>query len=228
MDKKDKIIKQLQERVNELEDINQSLNETIEVLLRRNKELESKLSAESPKHIPSSPSTRPSTTTSEYSQDVLQHIQMDNLSFFQSLISNGLSIDRHFEESGTFLIHEAVKSGAIKILHFLSSRCNVNAVSDDGETPLTLGAELEKHDSICMLLQAGRDKVDLEHKNKQGLTALQIAVKKGNKEIVSLLLEHGADITVTTVLGDSLLRMAQRAGHQEIVLLLANSGASLR
>ena len=74
----------------------------------------------------------------------------------------------------------------------------------------------------------GRDRVNLEHMNKQGLTALQISVKNGNKEIVSLLIEHGADINITTVLGDSLLKMAQRAGHQDIVLLLVNAGASLR
>lgn len=60
------------------------------------------------------------------------------------------------------------------------------------------------------------------------MSALQIAVKQGNKEIVSLLIEHGADINETNVLGDNLLKMAQRAGQQEIVLLLVSAGASLR
>ncbi|CAG9330216.1 unnamed protein product [Blepharisma stoltei] len=226
MDTKDRIIKELQRHIHELSEENKLLKQTVQHLQCQIKELESKVLSESPKINSSNQSENP--PTAEHNQEVLQHIEMDNLSFFQSLISSGLSVDHYFNELGTFLIHEAVKSGAIKIIHYLASRCNLNNITADGETPLTLGAELDKHDSICMLLQTGRDKVDLEHKNKQGLTALQIAVKKGNKEIVGLLLEHGADITVTTVLGDSLLRLAQHAGHQELVLLLANSGASLR
>lgn len=55
--------------------------------------------------------------------------------------------------------------------------------------------------------------MDLEHSNNNGMTAIQIAVKNGHKEIVSLLVEHGADVNITTKLGDSLLKMAQKAGH---------------
>ena len=81
---------------------------------------------------------------------------------------------------------------------------------------------------MCIILQHGREKLDLEYQNPAGMTALQIAVKNGNKEIVSLLLIHGANVRATNFLGDSLIKMAQRCGHQEIVQLLVNSGASLR
>ena len=154
---------------------------------------------------------------------------MDNLAFLQGLLKQGLDPGTFFQARGTYFIHEAMRSGAIKVLNFLCSKgADLNAVARDGNTPLTLGAELGNHDAICILLQVGRGRVNLDFTNKSGLTALQIAVKQGHKEIVSLLLEHGADINVTTVLGDGLLKMAQRAGHQEIVLLLVNYGASLR
>jgi len=152
---------------------------------------------------------------------------MDNLSALQSLQNVG--IDYYFSGTGNYLIHEAVKAGAIKILNYLASKgADLNAVSKDEETALTLGAELGRHDALCIILQQGRGKVDINYPNRLGFTALQIAVKKGHKDLVSLLVEQGADIEVTTALGDSLLRMAQRAGHQEIVMLLVNAGASLR
>lgn len=46
--------------------------------------------------------------------------------------------------------------------------------------------------------------------------------------MVSLLIEHGADICVTTKLGDTLIKMAQRAGFRDIVIILANAGVPLR
>ena len=79
-----------------------------------------------------------------------------------------------------------------------------------------------------MLLQHAKDKVNMEHLNKQGLTGIQIAVKNGEKEIVGLLSEHGANVHVVNGLGDTLIQMAQRAGHQEVVMLLVNVGAPLR
>lgn len=122
-----------------------------------------------------------------------------------------------------------MRAGAIKVLNFLCTKgVNLNVVSQDGNTPLTLGAELGKHDAMCILLQLAKGRANLDYANKSGLTALQIAVKQRNKGIVSLLIEHGADINTTTVLGDSILKVAQRAGHQDIVLLLVNAGASLR
>jgi len=91
-----------------------------------------------------------------------------------------------------------------------------------------LAAELNKCDPLCVLLQQSRGRIDLEHVNKQGLTAIQIAVKNGEKEIVGLLSEHGANVNVVNGLGDTLIQMAQRAGHQEVVMLLVNVGAPLR
>jgi len=81
---------------------------------------------------------------------------------------------------------------------------------------------------MCILLQKARSRIDINHANKLGFTAVQLAVKSGSKEMVSLLIEHGADICVTTKLGDTLIKMAQRAGFRDIVIILANAGVPLR
>lgn len=162
-------------------------------------------------------------------ESAVDYIEMDNLAFLQGLFKQGLDLNAQIPSRGTLLIHEAVKAGSIKVLNFLIIKgANLNSTASDGNSPLTLAAELAKHDAMCILLQMSRGRVNLDFANQSGMTALQIAVKQGNKEIVSLLIEHGADINVTTVVGDNLLKMAQRAGHQEIVMLLVSAGASLR
>jgi ankyrin repeat protein len=164
----------------------------------------------------------------ELPEALLKNIEFDNLSFITAVLPQ-ITANYCFASTGNYLIHEAVKAGAIKVLHFICTKgADMNVKSRAGESALTLGAEENKHDAMCIILQHGRERMDLEFENMSGMTALQIAVRNGNKEIVGLLVAHGANVNATNVLGDSLIKMAQRAGHQEIVLLLVNSGASLR
>jgi len=122
----------------------------------------------------------------------------------------------------------------MKIVNYLRSQSvNLNAVTAHGDNVVvpptqTLAAELNQRDTLCVLLQHAKDRVDMEHANKLGLTGIQVAVKNGLKEIVGLLSEHGANLQVVNGLGDTLIQMAQRAGNQEVVMLLVNVGAPLR
>jgi uncharacterized coiled-coil protein SlyX len=237
---KDQQIKELSERVAQLEEENHQLQSMLQKVIKKyqrlseqqpkNKEPEkSKKSKKQPKQpsesSPLNPSSEPSSDL-EYS--LKQNIEFDNLSFVKSVLPS-INVNYNFQSSGTHLVHEAVKSGAIKVLNFLCAQgADLNLTTTTGESPLTLGAEENKHDAMCIILQHGREKVDLEYHNASGMNALQIAVKNGNKEIVGLLAAHGANVNVTNFLGDSLIKIAQRSGHQEIVMLLINAGASLR
>ena len=240
----DKEVQQLRERVASLEEENRELQQMLQKIIKKYKKLKEKMPQETDdsqaakkKDRKKSGKSRNSETkttgpesqsNSDLANTVLQSLDNDNLSYIQSVLST-VSVNYYFESTGNYLIHEAVKSGAIKILHFLCAKgADMNAVSDDGESPLTLGAEKNMHDSMCIILQHGRGKINIEFQNNYGLTALQIAVKNGNKEITSLLIAHGANANATNVLGDSLIKIAQKYGHQDIVLLLVNAGASLR
>lgn len=242
---KDEQIQELTERVAQLEEENHQLQSMLQKVINKYQKLSKK---SQPDHqIPDEPTeaapkkrkshkrpekpsleTTATSETTDIEYSLKQNIEFDNLSFVKSVLSS-IGVNYFFESIGTFLIHEAVKAGAIKILNFICAQgANLNAKTNAGDSALILGAEENKHDAMCIILQYGRDKVDLEHRNSAGMTALQIAVKHGNKEIVGLLAAHGANVNITNFLGDSLIKIAQRGGNQEIVMLLINAGASLR
>lgn len=235
---KDLKIEELTKRVSELEHENKKLQNMLQKVIKKYKKLKdvphNPPALVSPDVIPPKVSEFPPPlefevqAVSNISDHLLMNLEIDNLSFVQASIPS-ITLNYYFETLGTFLIHEAVKAGSIKVLNYLCAKgVDMNAKSKSGESPLTLGAEENKHDAMCIILQQGREKINLEYANAAGMTALQIAVKNGNKEIVSLLIAHGANVLATNFFGDSLIKIAQRNGHQEIVLLLVNAGGSLR
>ena len=117
--------------------------------------------------------------------------------------------------------------------------------NDFGPTAL-MGAALDGHKEIVeLLLNAGADSniVDASEMNncelsivgktfKNGTTALMLATKgrnrinnAGDKEIVELLLNAGADPNIQDFHGNTALLLAAKHGHKEIVELLLNKGA---
>jgi len=67
-----------------------------------------------------------------------------------------------------------------------------------------------------------------EARLQDGLTPLHVAVGKGNDDIVALLLDHGADPSLTQGQGGTALHMAVDAGHVPIVRrLLKHEGVDV-
>ena len=58
---------------------------------------------------------------SEISHHLLQNLEIDNLSYIQSVLTSA-TVNYYFEELGTYLIHEAVKAGSIKVLSFICKK----------------------------------------------------------------------------------------------------------
>ena len=59
-------------------------------------------------------------------------------------------------------------------------------------------------------------------------TALTTVNKNGNKEIIELLLKHGADINITDAYNWTALMFAARNGHSETVKLLIDNKADIK
>ena len=92
----------------------------------------------------------------------------------------------------------------------------------------------EKEDTsleIVKLLLPYADKFDINSRDEHGVNALMDAVRLGRVEIVKLLLQHGADGTMTSDIrdnGGTALHIAAREGHLEVVKALLQSKPELK
>ena len=69
-----------------------------------------------------------------------------------------------------------------------------------------------KRDAVITLLESER--VDLEARDDRGATALHVAVERGHRDLVSALIEHGADAGSTDDAGRDLLHKAEAQGFR--------------
>jgi ankyrin repeat protein len=101
-----------------------------------------------------------------------------------------------------------------------------------GTTPLhwaaspLIKAKNKKDDKIIaeLLLNAGA-KASINQRNKWGQTPLHVAAPSGNKEIVKLLLDAGADVNAVDNNGKTPLRLAAEGGRKDVAELLREHGA---
>uniref|UniRef100_A0A1I8HHF1 ANK_REP_REGION domain-containing protein n=1 Tax=Macrostomum lignano TaxID=282301 RepID=A0A1I8HHF1_9PLAT len=75
---------------------------------------------------------------------------------------------------------------------FLQHKADVNAQDEDGDTPLITAVINGKNAFVRALLDQCGDKLNLDLRNKAGKTAIQIAFKAGNEEVVTLLADKNA------------------------------------
>ena len=72
-------------------------------------------------------------------------------------------------------------------------------------------------------MQNGAD-VNAQSK-KKGITALMLAAVAGNEELVRMLLDHGADASLTDIFGRTAKILAERKGNSDMVDLLSKPPA---
>lgn len=97
------------------------------------------------------------------------------------------------------------------------------AWSPDGLTALHLACFYGQEDAAERLLEAGADP-SAQARNEQGSTPLQEAASSGHRNIVLLLLAHGAEADTPNHQGWTALHLAASQGHQDIVEALLLSG----
>jgi ankyrin repeat protein len=105
------------------------------------------------------------------------------------------------------------------------SRSVVNAWSPDGYTPLQLAAFFKRSDAVRLLLNNQAD-VAPASKNDMKVHALNAAVAGGDREIVAMLLDAGANPDAPQAEGWTPLQAAERRNDEDIVTLLRAHGAT--
>ena len=77
---------------------------------------------------------------------------------------------------------------------------------------------------LTLLLNHGAD-VDVNVKNREGKTALRLAVETGHAELVQTLLQHGAQVQGKAKDGQTALMVAEAKGLTKIMRMLQQAGA---
>jgi ankyrin repeat protein len=161
--------------------------------------------------------------------------------FARSLIEAGANVNTVNPVSDVPLLHMVAKRGNLEQLNVLLStnRIDLNIKDCCQRTALHCLARLStsRHEELQVLQQSlvlmleGDFSVcrmiDLDATDEWGNTALHIAARHGNSEMVDILLRNGADINVMDGCGDTALHIAARDGNQDTVVMLMKHGADL-
>lgn len=124
-------------------------------------------------------------------------------------------------------MHYSVSTGNFEIVNLLldTKVCDVNAQNRAGYTSIMLAALVPvKDDYERMTLKRLFSEGNVNIKSTDsGQTALMLAVRHGNKDAVSLLLEAGADCNSQDKEGSTALMAACEHGHIDIVRILLDN-----
>lgn len=102
----------------------------------------------------------------------------------------------------------------------------IHSHSRDGWTPLHLAAHYGHRQVADALLEYGAD-VHARARNDLGATPLLWAVMGQDSALVTLLLDHGADVNDATTAGSTPLHKAAVLGNTALVRLLLARGANV-
>jgi ankyrin repeat protein len=123
-------------------------------------------------------------------------------------------------------IHEAAAVGDVAALHreFETDENAVHRMSADGFTPLHLACYFGNHAAALACISSGAD-VQAVASNPSRLCPIHSAAAGGHREIIQLLLLHGANPNCAQHGGWTALHSAAGHGHIEMVRTLIDGGA---
>ena len=129
-------------------------------------------------------------------------------------------------QDGYTALHYSCKYGHVDIVRTLvKHKANVNARTDNGDTPLTLAAR-NKHDNVVHALLSDYQYL-VDDKGQDGYTALQYSCRYGHVDIVRTLVKHKANVNATTDSGDTPLTLAVMNKHDNVVHALLSDSQCL-
>ena len=125
-------------------------------------------------------------------------------------------------DTGATALYVACQEGHHEIVSaFLNANANPNIAKKSGITPLMIASDYNNKECVIVLLNVKASKLSIDATNNIGETALMMACRKGNHDIVRMLLAEEADTSKETLTtGDTAISIAVAENNREIVELL--------
>lgn len=140
-------------------------------------------------------------------------VQGGRTTLAERLVEMGVSPDAA-DSSGTSALTYAALSGRDDIAALLVRKgADVRKANQYGDTPLIIAAR-DNRAAILKALLVELPPSDRDHVNKDGVSALLVAVRESNEECVRLLLTAGAPAT------SAMIDLARQQGNKQILSLL--------
>lgn len=145
----------------------------------------------------------------------------------QQLLDKGALPDVR-SKTGTTALHLAAKKGYVMSVRLLVEGIPAKTRDRQGRTPMSYAAEMRCHNVVQYLLSLSKG-TDFETKDAQDNTPLTWAIIGGSVEIVSLLIERGANKDILDRNGRSLVSHAAEKGHLAVLhyLISLRSGIDI-
>lgn len=136
------------------------------------------------------------------------------------LITNGANLNQT-DAWGKTALHIAVEIQNAEAVELLlnQDRINVDAVEEDGLTPLMYASKKPNLKIIQMLLQHGCS-IHQTARSLYGRTAIHFAVEGSSLEVIKLLIENGADLNTQDSELNTALHIAMQRRDLEILAML--------
>ena len=122
-----------------------------------------------------------------------------------------------YEERSTPVIEAARRNHAEIIRHLIRNKADIEAKTGAGQTALHIAAHYGQMKPIETLVELG---ANIEKRDEGSCTALFLATWKKHTDAMKWLLDHDADINVTTNWGFTPLHVVSMNGHVEPTRIL--------
>ncbi|CAG5136562.1 unnamed protein product [Candidula unifasciata] len=132
----------------------------------------------------------------------------ETVKIVEALLKHGAPVNED-SPSGSPLMNAILSEANLNIVKLLLDHGADLSVRDSkGNTVLLIAAENESTENINYLLQHREVREIINVRNHQGLTALMISTRKFNHPAVKALIDHGADVNIKDVAGNTALLLA--------------------
>lgn len=137
----------------------------------------------------------------------------------KTAITLSLLLSGAFFITGCTTLHTAAAKGNIDAIHRLSAEGNdMNAINEEGITPLIRAVNLNQKQSVVALLDDGADINAAD--TTAGNTPLHHAILQGSTQLIRVLLERNAQLSIPNKEGKTPIDLARNAANKEIFRLM--------